>query len=131
MLAIAAFALAINAPGLIEGRKQRRSVESTFNAYSHALVQRDYTSAFQLCGDEFQRSLPFESFVERQSELNPTFGRLTAMEQTGIFVHGKGSPMRWVAVIEANQVYERGHLHLVCEFRLESTGWKLFGCKQI
>jgi hypothetical protein len=39
--------------------------------------------------------------------------------------------MRWVAVIEANQVYERGQIHLVCEFRPESTGWKLFGCKQV
>jgi hypothetical protein len=131
VLAIAAFALAINAPGLMEGRKQRRAVESTFKAYSSALVQGDYQEAFHLCDDEFQTSVPFGLFVAQQNKLNSILGRLRAIENAGTFVHGRGSPMRWVAVINAHQVYERGQIDFVCEFHLENTVWKLLGCKQV
>jgi hypothetical protein len=131
VLGFAVFALAITAPGIIEGRRQKKAVDSAFEAYSQALVLSDYASAFQLCGEEFKRSLSFEAFVQKQSELQSSFGRLKAVENRGTFVHGKGSPMEWVAVIEARQLYERRDIHVVCEFHLENGTWKLFGCKEV
>lgn len=131
ILGLAVFALAVNTPGIIEGRKQKKAVDSAFDAYSRALVSGDYGNAFQLCGDEFKRSTPFEAFVGKQRETQTSLGKLEAIENKGTFVHGKGSPMEWVAVVETRQLYERGDLHLVCELHLENGSWKLFGCKQV
>jgi hypothetical protein len=115
----------------LKGRKQRKAVDLTFDTYSRALVSGDYANAFQFCGDEFKRSVPFEAFVEEQHELQSSLGRLKAVENKGTFVHGKGSPTEWAAVIEARQLYERGDRHSVCVFHLENGSWKLFGCKQV
>jgi len=131
LLGFAVFALAISTPGIVEGRKQKRAVDSTFDLYSRALVSGDYTNAYQLCGDAFKREIPFEAFVGKHRELESSFGRLKAIENEGTFVHGKGSPMEWAAVIGMHQLYERGDLHVVCELHLENENWRLFGCKQV
>jgi len=110
ILGFAVFALALNTPGIIEGRKQKKAVDATFAAYSNALVAGDYTNAFQFCGDEFKRSVSLEAFVEKQHEAQTSLGKLKAFENKGTFVHGKGSPMEWTAVIEARQLYEKGDL---------------------
>lgn len=104
---------------------------AAFDGYSHALVSGDYTRAYQFCGEAFKRSSSFEVFTGKQVELQSRFGRLKAIENKGTYVHGKGSPMEWRAVIEASQLYERGDLRSVCEFHLEDSSWKLFGCKQV
>jgi len=131
ILGFAIFAFAITTPGIIEGRKQKKAVDATFDAYSRALVSGDYANAFQFCGDEFKRSVPFDEFVEKLRELQSGLGRLKAIENEGTFVHGKGSPTEWTAVIEARQLYEKGDRHFVCEFHLENGNWRLFGCKQV
>lgn len=130
-LAFALLALAANTPGIIQGRKQKRAVDATFEAYSQALVTGDYVGAYQLCGEAFKDSISFEVFVEKQRELQSSYGKLKALERKDTYVHGKGSPMEWTAIIEMNQRYEKGDLHSVCEFHLEDNGWKLFGCKQV
>lgn len=131
VLAFAVLALALNAPGMIEGRKQRKAVDAAFTAYSNALVAGDYTTAFQFCGDEFKRSVPLDAFTQKQHEVQTGLGKLKAAENKGTFVHGKGSPLEWTAVIETRQLYEKGDLHLVCELHLENGSWKVFGCKQV
>jgi len=131
ILALVVFALALNAPGILEGQKQKKAVIAAFEEYSHALVSNDYARAFQFCGNEFTRSVPFEVFVDRQRELESSLGKLKATENKGTFVHGKGSPMEWTAIIETRQQYERGDIHLVCELHLEDGGWRLFGCKKV
>jgi hypothetical protein len=129
--AFAIIALAINTPGIIQGRKQKKAVDATFDAYSHALVLGDYARGYQLCGEAFQYSTSFEAFAGKQRELQSRFGPLKRMENKGTYVHGKGSPMEWTAVIDTHHLYEKGDLHAVCEFHLEDNGWKLFGCKQV
>jgi hypothetical protein len=131
VLAFAVLALALNTPGIIEGRKQKKAVDATYAAYSNALVAGDYASAFQFCGDEFKRSVPFEAFTEKQYAIQAGLGKLKAAENKGTFVHGKGSPMEWTAVIETRLLYEKGDLHLVCELHLENGNWKVYGCKQV
>jgi hypothetical protein len=131
ILAFAVFALAVTAPGIIEGRKQKKAVDDTFEAYTRALVSQDFATAFQFCGDDFKRSVAYEAFVEKQRELQSSLGGLKAVENKGTFVHGKGSPMEWAAVIDARQIYERGDVHLVFVFHLDNGSWKLFGYKQV
>ena len=130
-LVFAALAAAIGTPGIVEGYRQKKAVDSAFKAYSEALRSGDYAKAFQFCGEAFKESISYEEFVKQQREATSNLGRLETMDRKGIFVHGKGSPMRWVAVIETLQVYERGNVHLVCEFHLENDSWKLFGCQRI
>lgn len=131
IVALAILAFAVNIPGIVQGQKQRRDVDAAFDAYAHALVSGDYVRAYQLCGDAFTSSTSFESFVGKQLELHSRFGPLKAVNNKGTYVHGKGSPMGWTAVIEAQQVYEKREIHSVCEFHLENNGWRLFGCKQV
>jgi len=130
-LVFAALAAAMGTPGIVEGYRQKKAVDSAFNAYSEALRSGDYAKAFQFCGEAFKESISYETFVKQQREATSNLGRLETMDRKDIFVHGKGSPMRWVAVIETLQVYERGTVHLVCEFHLENGNWKLFGCQRI
>jgi hypothetical protein len=130
-LVFAALATAIGAPSIIEGRRQMKAVDSVFNAYSHALTSGDYANAFQFCGEAFKESVSYEEFVRQQREVTSNLGRLETMDRKGIVVHGKGSHTKWIAVIETLQVYDRGNVHLVCEFHLENGNWKLFGCKRI
>jgi len=129
--AFAVFALGVNVPGFIDAGKQKKAVEATFSAYSRALVSEDYAKAYELCGEEFKRTILLESFVATQHETQSNFGKLKTMDNADTYLHGKGSPMRWISVIEAHQVYEKGNVRLVCEFHLENDSWKLFGCKQV
>ena len=131
LVAFVILALAVNTPGIMQGRKQKRAVDAAFNVYSRALVSGDYAGAYQLCGDAFRDATSFEAFAGKQRELQSSFGRLKAIENESTYVHGKGSPMQWTAVIDARELYERGDLHSVCEFHLEDAGWKLFGCKRV
>jgi hypothetical protein len=131
LLAFVVFALAINTPGIIQGRTQKKAADMAFSSYSKALLVGDYAGAYQLCGDGFRRSTSFESFVEEQRESTSSLGRLETIENKGTFVHGRGSPMQWTAVIEARELHEKGDIHLACELHLENGGWKLFGCKQV
>lgn len=129
--ALATLALVVNTPGIIEGKKQERAVDAMFESYSHALVSGDYVSAYNFCGEAFKRSTSVDAFVEKQRELESTMGRLNKVQNEGTYVHGKGSPMEWTAIVKNRQLHQKGDLNSVCELHLENKVWKLFGCKQI
>jgi hypothetical protein len=130
-LVFGALIAAIGAPSQIEAYRQEKAVDLAFNGYSDALKSGDYAKAFQFCGEAFKKSVSYEEFVRQQREATSHLGTLKTVDRKGIFVHGKGSPMRWVSVIETLQVYDRGNVHLVCELHLENGSWKLFGCMQV
>jgi hypothetical protein len=129
-LVFAALVAMISALSVIEGYRQKRAVDLAFSGYSEALRSGDYARAYQFCGEAFKGSVSYEEFAGRQHEAISKLGKLDSMDRKDMFVHGQGSPLRWVAVIETLQVYDRGNVHLVCEFHLEGDGWKLFGCKR-
>jgi hypothetical protein len=134
LIGIGCFALlafGMNLPNLIAAHKQRKSAEAAFNEYCTALVAHDYQRAFSLATEAFQRATPYSIFVEKETLLESEYGQLKSMKIGGIYVHGKGSPLRWTALFESIRNYEKGELRLVSEFHFENGRWLLFGYKRL
>jgi hypothetical protein len=46
-------------------------------------------------------------------------------------MHGRGSPLKWIGIVEEDRNYDRGRVRFVNEFHFEDGRWQLFGAKQI
>lgn len=128
---VAAVAAVFLVPNLLNAGKQKKLVEASFQDYANALMARDYARAYDFTSDEFKKAVPFETYAERRRELETEFGPLKSISQEQTYVHGKGSPMRWIAIIEAHEKYKKTELVSACELHLERGAWRVFGCKQI
>ena len=131
VLAFAVFALAINTPGIIEGQHKMKAFRLVVALHSHALGSRDYAAAYALGDEAFRNAITLETFSAQQRAFESDLGRLLSVDAQNFYVHGKGSPTRWVALVEEQQRYERGALQFACEFHLENETWRLFGCKKV
>lgn len=125
------FALIVNAHGLLEAHRQKAAAQSAFADYANAMVAHDYARAFAGCSESFKKALPLELFVAQQRDIETELGALKAVVPGGTYVHGTGSPMKWVALIDTKQDYEKGETHFVCELHNEDRQWKVFGCKRV
>jgi hypothetical protein len=111
--------------------ERKKQAEMVFREYANALVARDYSRAFSLTSEPFREALPFEGYSAKQRELEEQYGSLQDIRFGNTYVHGKGSPMRWIAIIEAHERYQRLELVFACELHFDNNSWRLFGCKQI
>jgi hypothetical protein len=125
-----AVAVVYNFPGQIETYRQKRGLEKTFRDYSRAVESRDYSGAYAYGDSLFKAAIGPQAFAAQQSAFESQLGALKSVREGGLYLHGHGSPMQWVGMVEEVRDYDRGKMHLVCEFHLEDERWQIFGCKQ-
>ena len=130
-IAVCILALVLNAPGMMTGLKHKKAVEAVFHDYSVALVTHDYERAFAHADEGFKSASPIAVFTDQQRELELRFGTLKSMSKGETFVHGKGSPMQWTALVEAICKYEKTDVRFVYEFHYEKSEWRLFGYRRL
>jgi hypothetical protein len=127
---LAAVAFAYNIHNLILGRRYKRDFESTFRTYAHAIESRDYIAAYSFGDPAFKAALSPEVFISKQMAFEANLGGLKSVNTGEVYIHGKGSPMQWTAMVAEVRQYDKGQVQFVCEFHLEDGRWQMFGCKQ-
>lgn len=120
-----------NMPGLLSAHRQRVALEATFQQYSNAIVARDYPAAYSYYGSAFKTAITLQDFIAQERSFESKLGRIKSTNVAGFYMHGRGSPMVWTALIREVRRYENGEVHLLCEFHFEDGRWQLFGYKQI
>jgi len=75
VVAFAVFALAITAPGILEGKRQMKAFRLTYNSYAHALASRDYQAAYLLGGDAFRQAVTLQTFSSQQQGFESDLGK--------------------------------------------------------
>jgi hypothetical protein len=131
VLAFVAIAVIYNFPGQIALYRQKRDLEKTFRGYSRAIESRDYTGAYAYGDSLFKAAIGPQAFAAQQSAFESQFGALKSIREGGLYMHGRGSPMQWIGIVEEVRDYDRGKVHLACEFHFEDGRWQIFGYKQI
>jgi hypothetical protein len=111
--------------------RQKRDLEKTFRDYSLAIESRDYSKAYAYGDGAFKAAIDPQDFAAQQSAFESRLGPLKSINEGAYDMHGRGSPMQWMARVEEVRHYDRGEVHFACEFRLEEERWQIFGCKQI
>ncbi len=82
---------------MLNAWKQKQLLEQTFAAYSLALVERDYETAYGFCSSDLQKVLTKDEFVTQYRQLEISLGPLRTIEQGQMTVNGNGSD--WTAVV--------------------------------
>jgi hypothetical protein len=118
-------------PKIMKLHREKENAEKTFAAFSGNLVNQRYQDAYGLSGSDFRQAASFDEFVEQQKKYRDEFGSLTSVHQAASDVEGKGTPMFWRAVIDADLVFEKKTVRFEFVFRQEGGRWVLFGYQQM
>ena len=119
-----------NFPGQVAAYRQKRDLEKTFRQYSLAIESRDYSTAYTFGTPAFKEAISPQVFEAQQRSFESQFGTLRSIRKGSLYMHGRGSPMQWIGLVEEDRDYDKGKLHMVCEFHLDEGRWQIFGCKQ-
>jgi len=131
LVAIWGTAMIALSPQFIAAHHETMEVLQAFDKYSIALARGQFQEAYQLCGSDFRTAMPFDKFVSVQKSLEAQFGNLSYSKRTTYEVHGKGTPMYWRAVIEADMYYEKKVIRFEFLFHKEGGRWVLYGYEEI
>src|SRR5439155_13589630 len=104
-------------PQFVAAHRETKNVLQGFDQYSAALVNQQFDEAFTHCGTDFRNAMPFDHFVGIQKSLQAQLGLLKSTRRTSYNVHGKGTPMLWRAVIDADMRYEKKTLRFEFVFK--------------
>ena|ERR1039457_7184096 len=129
-LAFVVVAFIYNLQGQVTAYRQKRDLEKTFREYSQAIESRDYSAAYAFGNAPFKEAISPQVFEAQQRSFESQLGTLRSIREGSFYMHGRGSPMRWVGLVEEIRDYDKGKLHMVCEFHLEDGRWQIFGCKR-
>ena len=124
-------AMAALSPQFVAAHRETKNVLKVFDQYSSALVNQQFAEAYQHCGTDFRKSMPFDQFVALQVSLESQLGRLRSTKRTAYEVHGRGTPMSWRAVIDADMLYEKKSLRFEFVFHKEGDSWIIYGYEQL
>jgi hypothetical protein len=129
-IAFVVIAAVYNFPGQVETYRQKRNLEKTFRDYSRALESGDYSGAYAYGDSLFKAAIGPQAFAGQQTTFESRLGALKSVREGGLYMHGRGSPMQWIGIVEEVRDYDKGKVHFACEFRLEDGRWQIFGCIQ-
>lgn len=118
-------------PRFVMLHHETRNLERVFDEYRTALVNRNFAQAYQFCGDDFQRAMSFDQFVALQESLENQYGSLKSIRETARDVDGKGTPIYWRAVIEADFVYKKQGTRFRLVFDKEHGHWAMYGGEKL
>lgn len=118
-------------PMLVTGHREKSAVLQEFSEYAALLVDRHFEQAYQYCGSDFRKAMPYDEFIKLYNNLEDQNGRLKAITRQAYEVHGKGTPMYWSAVIDADFVYDKKTLRFEFVFHKEESRWVVFGFEQL
>jgi len=124
-------AMAALSPQFVAAHRETRDVLQAFDQYSSELVNQQFAEAYQHCGADFRTAMPFDQFVTLQKSLETQLGHLRSTKRTAYEVHGKGTPMSWRAVIDADMLYENKSLRFEFVFHKEGGRWIIYGYEQL
>lgn len=129
-IAFVVIAAVYNFPGQVETYRQKRNLQKIFREYSRSLESRDYSCAYAYGDSLFKAAIDPKAFAAQQTTFEAQLGALKSVREAGLYMHGRGSPMQWIGIVEEVRDYDKGKVHFACEFRLEDARWQIFGCKQ-
>jgi len=119
-----------NFPLQVTTYRQKRNLEKIFREYSQAIESRDYSAAYAFGNASFKEAISPQVSESLQRSFESQLGTLRSIREGSFYMHGRGSPIQWVGLIEEIRDYDKGKLHIVCEFHLEDGRWQIIGCKQ-
>jgi|SRR5271156_970007 hypothetical protein len=119
------------APDFVALHRKTRDVERVFSDFGTALQSRQFDQAYLLCDSDFRRAMPYDKFVAVQQSLEADHGALKFAKQVGYKVDGKGDPIHWKAVIDADLGYEKKTLRFEFMFHEEDGKWVLYGYQEM
>lgn len=75
--------------------------------------------------------MPYDRFVKLYQDLEQQYGNLNGVTRRAFDVEGRGNPMYWRAVIDADFVYQKKTLRFEFVFHKEGDRWAILGSKQL
>ena len=126
LLCVWLFVMIATLPELIAVWPERKPVQQTFSNYAAALVNQRFEEAYGYHSREFQETIPFDSFVQYQREVQAKFGVLKSVEQKGMTVRKWRNPSRWRAIIAADFQYEKAKVRFTFELHRDNGRWTIF-----
>lgn len=118
--AIGAVGIFLAIPELLNLHRETEDALKAFDTYSAALRNQRFEEAYQQCGGQFREAMNFEQFVRLYGNLESEYGSLVSVKRISYEVHGRGEPMYWRAMLDANFVYQKKTLKF--EFVLHKEG---------
>jgi hypothetical protein len=101
---------------------------TALNIYTDTLIQKDYSSAYQITSPKFRSAISYSDFVAYQSNLTATLGRLKSATQSNWDVDSINSAK--TATIDVNLQFESGNIPLQFILHKEEGIWRVFSYKE-
>jgi hypothetical protein len=118
-------------PMLVKTCREMQSFKHTFDEYADSLVSQHFDESYRHCGIDFCRAMSYDQFVRFYKSLKEQFGPLKSIKRVGYEVHGRGTPMFWRGVLDADFYYEKKTLRFEFVFHKQSDRWVLFEINQL
>ena len=111
-------------PWLIRAGVQLWEADHAFSAYMDALVHKDWSRAYALCGPEFQAATTYNTFADKQSEVSARLGELLSYQRESS--EAMSTRVGWSAVVHARLTYSKGSAEFVYELRKDKNRWSVW-----
>ena len=111
--------------------KFKGEVEETttaLNIYTDTLIQKDYSSAYQITSPKFRSAISYSDFVAYQSNLTTSLGRLKSAKQSNWDVDSINNAT--TATIDVNLQFDSGNIPLQFILHKEEGIWRVFSYKE-
>lgn len=107
---------------------QAHAAEKTFDAFSKALVAKDYQRAYGLTSPEFQSATSEPDFARQQMALCSNLGDIEKIVRDS-FETKKGQD-GWSSDITARFVFKQGDREFDFAMKKQGTIWKVYGYRE-
>jgi hypothetical protein len=119
--------LLITSPLMVRAYRQTREFNRAFEAYSTAIRNGSFQSAYDMADAEFKAATSYSAFTQIHKSLIGQFGELSGVKQESAVVEGRGTPTDWFAISNATLQFQHGAVEFKYSFHLSDGAWKLHG----
>jgi hypothetical protein len=112
------------------GLKKKGSLNRTFSEYAQALTSGNYQAAYGHSDSEFRSLTDLPTFIAQHKELETAFGRLETVSNENIAVEGRGSPLEWVGIVEADLHFHNKTIRVNYELHFVDDRWLVHGYRR-
>jgi hypothetical protein len=102
---------------------------TALNIYTDTLIQKDYSSAYQITSPKSRSAISYPDFVAYQSKLTSGLGMLKNAKQSNWDVNSINNAT--TATIDVNLQFEGGDMPLQFILKKEEGIWRVFSYKEL
>jgi len=109
---------------LSQTSRQASSAKKVFQAFTNALVAKDYAAAYQLTSQSFRATNHYGAFADSYQNLAAQMGDLKKVTYSRFDVNEYREG--WFGNVDADLVFANGDLRLAVTLKKEDGAWKIY-----